>query len=311
MNTELLNILVCPTCKSKLEHLENSNLLCASCNAEYTIYNGIPRLATDDYYTDNFSMEWERHPQTLMNTAVEVAASKDFFFTRTGFTENDLKGKLVLDAGCGAGRFTEIAHDCGSRIVGMDLSFSVEQAQQNIGQFPDVAIVQADILHPPFERECFDTIFSLGVLHHTSNAELAFQRLSLLLKPGGRMSVWLYSNDGWRMQVYNAIAAFYRFFTTRMPHDLLHRLCHIAVPLYYVHRIPVIGRISRVLLPTSIVATPDGRILDTFDWYSARYQSKHTFKEIERWFKRAGFKDIKRLSVRYEPGDVSVTGIKE
>jgi len=35
------------------------------------------------------------------------------------------------------------------------------------------------------------------------------------------------------------------------------------------------------------------RVLDTFDWYSPWYQSKHTYEEVFRWFESCGLQDLR------------------
>ena len=195
----------------------------------------------------------------------------------------------------------EVVKNYGGRVIGLDLSFSVEQAYANTGE----NVVQADLLAPPFRNNSFDIIFSLGVLHHTSNTRTAFSKLVPLLKDNGILAVWVYSNDGWRMKIYNRIANTYRTITTRIPQKTLYDLCWVAVPLYYLHRVPLIGNISRIILPTSMDKNPEWRVLDTFDWYSPKYQSKHTYREVESWFQEAGLTDVRRM-----PFPVSVRGTK-
>lgn len=43
LNPELLEILVCPICKQKIE-LKDEELVCANCGRRYPIINGIPNL---------------------------------------------------------------------------------------------------------------------------------------------------------------------------------------------------------------------------------------------------------------------------
>jgi hypothetical protein len=50
---------------------------------------------------------------------------------------------------------------------------------------------------------------------------------------------------------------------------------------------------------------PQWRVLDTFDWYSPWYQSKHTYEEVFRWFEDAGLEDLR---VILQP--ISVSGRK-
>lgn len=111
------------------------------------------------------------------------------------------------------------------------------------------------------------------------------------------MAVWLYSayNRWYRM------SDLYRHVTRRMPPRMLHTLCYGAVPLYGVHqvlrRIPLIGRPASgalaYVLPMSFNSDRQWRILDTFDWYSPRYQSKHTYEEVFRWLESCGMEDLR------------------
>jgi hypothetical protein len=55
----------------------------------------------------------------------------------------------------------------------------------------------------------------------------------------------------------------------------------------------------------SFDSDPDWRILDTFDWYSPWYQSKHTYEEVFRWFESCGIEDLHVAGV-----PVSVRGRK-
>jgi hypothetical protein len=82
---------------------------------------------------------------------------------------------------------------------------------------------------------------------------------------------------------------------------MLHALCYGAVPLYGVHqllkKIPLVGRRASSALayaiPMSFDPDREWRILDTFDWYSPRYQSKHTYEEVFGWFEECGLQDIR------------------
>lgn len=255
-------------------------------------------------YVDNFGYEWHKHKTT------QVADQIDAFLTfreKTGLNYEDIKGKVVLDAGCGAGRFTQVvALDEAKLAIGVDLSDSVVVAAENTAQYRNVFIMHGDINSLPFADGYFDVIFSIGVLHHTPNTKQAFMNLSRKLKKGGRMSIWVYSNEGWKAKAFNFASAIHRTYTTRMNKDLLYNLCKLAVPLYYLHRIPVLGYFTIALFPCSMHAKADWRILDTFDWYSPKYQWKHTYKEVESWFTEAGYGEITRLDV-----PIAVTGIKE
>jgi SAM-dependent methyltransferase len=190
------------------------------------------------------------------------------------------------------GRFSEVAAAAGAEVHAVDLSAAVDAAHDNLDGRGNFSFYQADILNLPFMDGTFDYIYSIGVLHHTPNTKLAFQRLVPLLRPGGRIAIWVYSTK-LRLMIGSEIM---RPLTSRLPKPLLLELCRIAKPLYHLHRVPVIGLASCALLPTSLDPDPEWRWLDTFDWYSPRYQFKHTPEEVAGWFHDAGLIDLALLS---------------
>ena len=219
------------------------------------------------------------------------------------FALEELKGKLILDAGCGMGRFMEIALKYGGTVIGVDMSLAIEAAYQNLHKHSNAHFIQADIFQLPFKEGSFDFIYSLGVLHHTPDTRGAFAQLPPLLKPGGKIPVTLYAGYN-KAYVYSS--EFWRFFTKRFPKCLLYALAHIAIPLYYVYRLPGIGKLLSVALPISLHPRAEWRVLDTFDHYSPSYQFYFSHFQVFRWFEDQGLKDVKVL----EPG-VSLLGAKE
>jgi hypothetical protein len=68
----------------------------------------------------------------------------------------------------------------------------------------------------------------------------------------------------------------------------LYALSYLAVPLYFIYKIPILGHVLRNLFPISMRPEPRWRILDTFDWYSPKYQWKHNYPEVFNWFAMNG-----------------------
>lgn len=314
MKHNLIDILACPECGSNLKlqiyemengEIKSGRLICEKDLHNYKIVNFIPRFVLNDDYVDNFSFEWDKHKQTQFDSISGINESETMFKQKTGIDLAGLNGKLVLDVGCGSGRYMEIVQKYGGHIVGIDLSYSVDVAFKNLGIKENVHVIQADVFKLPFKKEIFDYIFSIGVLHHTPNTKKAFECLPKLLKKGGEIAIWVYSNEGLSMKLINAVSWFYRLTTTRLPKQWIYWFSYISLPLYYPKRIKPLEVILTLLLPTSTHKLKDWRVLDTFDWYSPKYQWKHTHKEVMKWFSDMGLMEVKKSDIA-----VSVKGKK-
>ena len=167
--------LVCPACRGELDqHVRTYR--CRSCPKTYPIICGIPRFVPNDDYAGNFSFQWIKHARTQLDKQ-ESRYSEVAFRKKTGFTPEELRGKVVLDVGCGMGRYTEVAARWGARVVGIDLSDAVESARANLAHYEHVEIFQANDFQLPFREASFDYIYSIGVPHHAPDCEAAFRCL--------------------------------------------------------------------------------------------------------------------------------------
>lgn len=296
MKPKLLSLLVCPGCKQELEladpfeadgEILEGILACRPCRSDYPIRKGIPRFVDMDAYVDTFSFEWRKFHDVQIDILNATDESEKTFHGKTGWTPGDLKGKLVLDVGVGAGRFAEVVSRWGGEVVGIDLSFAVDAAFENIGRRENVHIVQADLFHLPFVASRFEAMYSIGVLHHTPDTRKAFESVVPLLKKGGEFAVFVYAYGH-----YSHFSDTWRKITTRVPYRFLYYLTALSVPLYYIYQIPWIGLGFRFVFPMSRHPNPRWRWLDTFDWYTPKFQHKHTWPDVYRWYRENGFVDI-------------------
>jgi SAM-dependent methyltransferase len=302
MKESLVAHLACPDCGAgfllTVERQDGAEVLegmlhCRGCAARHPVRRGVPRFVPSDAYVGNFSFQWQVHRTTQVDSLAGHAESKQAFGVKTGLTADNLNGRVVLDVGCGTGRYAEVAAGLGAEVIGVDLSYAIDAAYRNMGRRPRMHFVQADVFKLPFRAATFDAAYSIGVLHHTPSTREAFLNIPPLVKPDGLVAIWVYKWGGDYSRDLDRI----RPFTVRLPKRLLYALCWMAVPIVHaMDRVPGLRRVSRHI-PTSI----QGRglawdVLDTFDLYGPRYQWKHQEPEVRRWFDEAGLVDVKELS---------------
>lgn len=102
------------------------------------------------------------------------------------------KQSLVLEVGCGSGRFIKYLSDKAGFIVGVDPSHAVFAADELIGKKENVMLVKAAANDLPFADNTFDFVYSIGVLHHIPDTQKAMQACVQKVKKGGYFFTYLY-----------------------------------------------------------------------------------------------------------------------
>lgn len=175
-------------------HVLDGALRCGVCGVTYAIRGGVPRLAdapltpAEHRTRERFGYEWGWYRTTDGEFAVE------FWDYLAPLTVSDLRAKVVLDAGCGNGRFALAAAAGARAVLAIDLSDSVDVAFAAARQLPNVHVVQANLLALPVKT--VDVVYSIGVLHHLEEPRAGFARLVDRLALGGTIAIWVYSREG-------------------------------------------------------------------------------------------------------------------
>ena len=157
--------------------VESGSLLCSGGAHRFVIHNFIPRFVPSSNYANNFGFQWGKFRQTQLDSYSGRAISAERFWKATGWTPQQIAGQWVLDAGCGAGRFAEIALQAGAKVVALDYSGAIDACYANLGQHPNLHAVHGDIYALPLAKQFFPFVYSLGVLQHTPKVAAAFAAL--------------------------------------------------------------------------------------------------------------------------------------
>lgn len=109
----------------------------------YPIRNHVARFVPESNYGESFGMQWNRFSRTQLDSHSGHPISSQRFWEATQWRQEDLEGKFVLDVGCGAGRFAEIALEAGAHVVALDYSTAVDACYANLAQHRNLLVVQA------------------------------------------------------------------------------------------------------------------------------------------------------------------------
>lgn len=315
MKAELLPILRCPQSGQPLSlepgtvvqeadgEIDSGTLVSEDGRNRYAIRGGIPRFVPDSNYADNFGMQWNKFRVTQLDSHSGQPISAERFWKATGWRAAEMAGKWLLDAGCGSGRFAEIAAGAGANVIALDYSSAVDACRANLRRYPNVHVVQGDIYALPFPKNFFPYVYSLGVLQHTPDVHRAFAALPPMVAPGGQLCVDYY----WK-RLRTMINPKYalRPLTKRMSQQKLFALLETHVPWLLrtsqlLGRVPLLGRgLQRFvpvvdytgIYPLNSQQLQEWALLDTFDMLGPQYDSPQTATTARRWFEAAKMSDI-------------------
>jgi SAM-dependent methyltransferase/uncharacterized protein YbaR (Trm112 family) len=230
----------CPVCAGDLSlrvdaadaaHVMRGSLECTSCRAGYAIAEGVPRFvptlaAPVESTARNFGAQW-RTFDTLDDH--HDAQFRDWI---APVTPDFVRGRAVLELGCGKGRHTRLAAQWeAAAVVAVDVSDAVNLAFRHTRDLPNVHIIQADINQLPVKR-AFDYAFSIGVLHHLEDPAAGFRALVSRVRPGGVVSCWVYGreNNGW---IVHGVDPLRRVMFSRLPHRVLFALALLPAAVLF------------------------------------------------------------------------------
>jgi len=226
--------LICPQHNSPLYLIPDKAAYGCSSGCKFEVQNQIPRFVSGGNYAASFGLQWNQYRTTQLDSHTGLAISRDRLTRLLGGTLDIVKDKKVLEAGCGAGRFTEVMLNAGANVFAVDISTAVEANYRNCNQYPNYFVCQADILKLPVPAEEFDVAICVGVIQHTPSPEKTIRVLSSHVKPGGLLVIDHYTY-GYAVTPSRRVL---HSFLVRMPADFSIRFCQALVSLLWpLHRL--------------------------------------------------------------------------
>lgn len=281
----------------------------------YPVINGIPRLtpelahkfsewvnmvgleppkisgniqALSTVHSFGFQWSWDYDPRTRRDLEWRAAG-------RFGIHPRAYSGKLLLDAGCGAGGQSRFFLDNDARVVSVDLSDAIEVAARSLQGEKEWVGVQADIMTLPFEDGTFDFIYCEGVIQHTADSRKTVEDLTRVLHAGGEVLATHYPLPRkWHQKMRHWIYERRRKRLSRM--DPYHLLAWTGL-LSLTAQVPLLGFLMRkagLVVYNSLMPDLKGIWSCTYDMFGSHAHQRHISPEAFRglWSTAGEFENI-------------------
>lgn len=222
---------------------------------------------------ESFEYQWRHLP-----TGTALLADQQFRAEATSTVERFtslpkewFKGKKVLDAGCGNGRWSWALCELGAEVTAIDQSASaIQSAAEACAAYPSFKGAQCDLLSDVGMPATFDLVWSYGVAHHTGNTYLAIENVAKCVKPGGYLFLMIYREPRFgspaEFAVQNQYTALRRTLKTM---DFEQRVQYLRQ------------------------SHDEKEVHGWFDALSPSINDLHRFDEIVEWLQFYGFSEIK------------------
>ena len=288
-------------------------LSCKGCCDIYPITNGIPRFVKNDDYAGSFGFQWNKFRSEQIDSLNGIQQSALRFWSETKWDMDWMENKVLLDAGCGAGRFLEVAsRNPLTEVVAVDLSGAVDAARSTLKGRKNVNLIQASIYALPLKKASFHGVYCIGVIQHTPDPISSIQALSDMVCQGGKLALTVYEKR--RFTKFNG-KYLIRPITRRLNNRVLLAIIKVLMPLLWLtteilFRLPIVSKFFKFVIPVANYVDDrelswkqryNWAILDTFDALSPAFDNPQTEMGITEVLKENKFKDIMR--------DEGITGL--
>ena len=171
MKKKLLEFLSCPVCKSplRIDRISNSEgseiikgALKCRCGKTFLIESGVPNflyksVTNIEKTVFSYDKRWGDFDYKRDNTYGFSSEERFLYFLeKLNMSINDLKGKIILDAGCGTGQLALDISRYGCEVIAMDISSSVIRAFKECTLSDTIYYVRGDVMQVPFRDNCCD-----------------------------------------------------------------------------------------------------------------------------------------------------------
>ncbi|WFU18967.1 class I SAM-dependent methyltransferase [Bradyrhizobium sp. CB3481] len=322
--------LICPDTGEQLkpippsEEISDKTTELRSCSGRaYSVIGGVPRFVPPENYAAAFGLQWKTFRKTQLDSYTGTSISRDRLERCLGGF-GAVRGKKVLEAGCGAGRFTEVLLAEGAQVLACDLSTAVEANRENCGSRDGYFVCQADIRALPVAPRSFDVVICLGVIQHTPDPDETIRVLAGHVAPGGLLVIdhYRYGHED-MTKTRQRLRKFLIRQDPKVAMNLVRLLVAALWPLHrlswHLRKLALGGRFRQAVLHFSPVLDYHDyygqlgpkllyawAVLDTHDALTDRYKHKRSTEQIAQALDAAG---LVQIEVSYGGNGVEARGL--
>lgn len=260
----------------------------------------IHNVNIDEKTVSSFGEEWNKFSNFTKKEIDEIG--QQYFDILPSQVNQD---SLVLDVGCGTGRWSKYLSNKVKWIEAVDPSNAVFTAARLLSENDNVRVSQASADDLPFEDETFDLVMSVGVLHHIPDTQRALSDITNKVKKNGFVYIYLYyalENRGYLFKIIFKITNLMRSFISKLPSFTKKLICEIIAFSIY---LPLVG-ISFVLkkicknsniwekVPLSFYTGTSLKVIrnDALDRFGTPLEQRFSKEQIINMMTNVGLTDI-------------------
>jgi SAM-dependent methyltransferase len=276
--------------------------------------NGVLHAGQSNDYAGNFGLQWTTFQTTQYDSRTGHPLTEDRLRSSSGWDLADLKDKLVLEIGSGAGRFTEILKKYGAIVITLDLSSAIYVNKEH-NDCPNIAFIRCSLDDLTCLQGSFDFVLCYGVVQHTPDPATTYRIICSYAKVGGLISADQYRKVWYPSPFYHP-KYLWRPVTTRLRPEALLNFLRGFLPYYLkfdtlllrilpkqlamIFRgcipIPCWNYYGKKICPQDPESLLEWAIMDTFDALGAKYDFPASVAKVKKWVNGLGLAwiDVKK-----------------
>jgi SAM-dependent methyltransferase len=269
-------------------------------NDEIASFVSLTAMNADAKTVDSFGEEWNRFA-SFTDEQIKTAGDQYFdIVTDEMLNENS----LVLDIGCGTGRWSKFISSRVKFVEAIDPGDAVKAAVPFTKSCGNVRITQAGFGGIPFAKESFDFVFSLGVVHHLPDTQAAITEAASMVKPKGWLLLYIYYALDHRGKFFRFIfgcSDLLRKIISKFPKGLKFFTCELIAIFIYgpfillTKFVKLFGGNAWRKIPLSYYAGQPWKVSrnDALDRFGTPLEKRFSKKEIETMLINSGLKNFR------------------